>query len=41
MKMKFIKKTKWKGYKIWKAYYSKENMQKSILEYNLIMKWIK
>jgi len=39
--MKFIKKTEWKGYKIWKAYYSEKNMKLAVLEYNLIMKkWV-
>jgi len=34
--VKFIKRSE-KGYKIWKAFYSKRNMQLAVLETNLIL----
>lgn len=35
--LKFIKKEKWLGKKIWKAYYSDKNADLAVLEYNLIL----
>lgn len=36
-KIKFLEKESRKGYRIGKAFYSKENMQKAVMEANLIL----